>query len=123
MLQNQRLSRSIADMGFYELRRQLEYKTTQRQTKLVIANRYFPSTKMCSKCKTIKEDLGLSLREWKCVKCGCLHDRDLNAAINLENYAVSSTVKACGGISSGYMSDLYNATVPMKQEVNTNSYL
>lgn len=123
MLQNQRLSRSIADMGFHELRRQLEYKTTLGQSKLIIANRYFPSTKMCSKCKAIKEDLGLSSREWKCGNCGCLHDRDLNAAINLENYAVSSTVKACGGVSSGYMSDLYNATVPVKQEVNTNSYL
>jgi len=123
MLHNQRLSRSIADMGFHELRRQLEYKTTLHQTKLILADRYFPSSKTCSKCGIVKTDLPLSLREWKCPGCGSIHDRDLNAAINLESYAVSSTVKACGGSSSDYMGRPYNKTAPMKQEVNTNSYL
>jgi putative transposase len=123
MVQNRRLSRSIADMGFHELRRQLEYKTTRRQSKLILVDRYFPSSKKCSNCEYVMAELPLSMREWTCPNCRTMHDRDLNAARNLAIFAVSSTVKACGGSSSGCADVPCSETIPMKQEVNTNSYL
>lgn len=119
MVQNRRLSRHIADMGFHELRRQLEYKTARRQSKLILADRFFPSSKRCSHCEHTITELPLSMRQWTCSQCGIAHDRDVNAAKNLVNYAVSSTVKACGGSSSGRMKISSGETAPMKQEINT----
>ena len=123
MIKNRRLSRSVADMGFHELRRQLEYKLKRSQGNLIVADRFFPSSKTCSHCKHVTDELPLSMRQWTCHHCGMDHDRDINAARNLAEYAVSSTVKACGGSSSGYTSGSYGETAPLKQEVNTNSYL
>ena len=62
---------------------------------LVVADRFFPSSKLCSSCGAKNTELTLADREWKC-KCGITHDRDFNASVNLKNYAVSSTVKVCG---------------------------
>lgn len=123
MTKNRRLARSIADIGFHEVARQLEYKAARNGNKLVIANRFFPSSKTCSECGYILEELSLSTRCWTCPCCGKTHDRDVNAAKNLAAYAVSSTVNACGGGSSGQMDVPYGETAPMKQEVNINSYL
>lgn len=81
---NKNLSRMIADVGFYELRRQLEYKAFLRGGGVKFVDRYFPSSKMCSSCGTIKEDLKLSDRVYKC-SCGLEIDRDLNAAVNILN--------------------------------------
>jgi putative transposase len=106
-------------MGFYELRRQLEYKTKKNQRTLICADRYFSSSKTCSNCKEVTDELPLSARHWKCQNCEIIHDRDLNAAINLANYAVSSTVKACGDNSSDCIVIPCSKTVTMKQEVNT----
>jgi putative transposase len=61
----------------------LEYKAKRYGRVLIKVNRYFPSSKLCSVCGYKKEDLKLSDRKWKCPKCGTLHDRDINAAINL----------------------------------------
>lgn len=85
MLKNKRLARSVADCGFYELRRQLEYKSKWRCVDLVIADRYYPSTKTCSDCGNI-QDMDLSIRTYDCKVCGLSVDRDLNAAYNLNNY-------------------------------------
>ena len=82
-------------MGFYEFRRQLEYKSQLYGSKVVFVDRFYPSSKTCSNCDAIKESLPLSERTFKCDKCGFECDRDLNASINLEK-AVSSTVLACG---------------------------
>ena len=101
MVKNRHLARSIYDMGFHEFRRQLEYKAKRNGCVLLKADRFFPSSKLCSNCKHVIETLPLSARQWKCPQCHVIHDRDLNAAKNLEDYAVSSTVKACGGSSSG----------------------
>ena len=81
--------RYIADAGFGELRRQLEYKTAWYGTQLVVADRWFPSSKTCSGCGTVKPDLTLSDRVYECTGehgCGLVIDRDLNAAINLARY-------------------------------------
>ena len=67
-------------------RSQLEYKTTWYDSKLTKIDRYYPSSKVCSKCGNIKQDLKLSDRIYKCNNCGTIIDRDLNAAINILNY-------------------------------------
>ncbi|MBD2499190.1 RNA-guided endonuclease InsQ/TnpB family protein [Anabaena azotica] len=95
MLANRKLAASIADMGFYEFRRQLEYKTELYGSELVIVNRFYPSSKTCSNCGTKKKSLSLQERVFKCEHCSFECNRDLNAAINL-SMAVSSTVLACG---------------------------
>ena len=96
MMANHRLARAVGDMGFHEFQRQLVYKTAMRGGQLIIADRWFASSKICSKCGTKQESMPLSIREWTCSECGTYHDRDLNAAKNLMKLAVSSTVTACG---------------------------
>lgn len=84
MLGNHNLAKAVANMGFYEFRRQLEYKCELYSSKLVVVDRWFPSSKTCSNCGTMKETLSLSERVFKCEHCGLEIDRDLNASINLE---------------------------------------
>ncbi len=84
MMKNHKLAKAIGDMGFYEFRRQMEYKSQLYDSKLVIADRFYPSSKTCSSCGDIKETLLLSERVFCCEKCHCQIDRDLNAAKNLE---------------------------------------
>lgn len=88
MMKNGKLARAIADCGFYELRRQLEYKSQWRNCELVIADRWFASTKTCSHCGNKNNDIVLGVESWTCPRCQTWHDRDLNAAINLDNYQV-----------------------------------
>lgn len=98
MLKNSKLSRAIADMGLYRFRVMLEYKAKLYCSKIVLADRFFPSSKLCSCCGNKKEELSLSDRTYKCTKCTFILDRDLNASLNLMNYgieqlnAVGSTV-------------------------------
>jgi len=101
MLGNRCLSLAIADMGFAELRRQLTYKADRRSGQVVLIDRWYPSSKTCSCCRYKLEALDLAIRRWTCPECGMLHDRDINAAINLRTMAVSSTVSACGGEGAG----------------------
>jgi len=99
MMQNKRLSRHIAGAGMSELIRQIQYKSKWRNRQVVQIGRFEPSSKMCSTpgCTYIKSDLKLSEREWICPKCGILHDRDINAALNIlkigRDYA---RINACG---------------------------
>ncbi|WP_293338406.1 RNA-guided endonuclease TnpB family protein [Microcoleus sp. CAWBG58] len=83
MMALHKLAASFADMGFFEFRRQLTYKCELYGSKLVVADRWFPSTKTCSNCGIKKETLSLSERVFECGHCGFVIDRDLNAAINL----------------------------------------
>ena len=96
MVKNRCLAKSVSDVGFGELRRQIEYKAASSGVTVVVADRWFPSSKTCSVCGTKTKSLPLHIREWDCSGCGTHHDRDLNAAVNLRNLAVSSTVSACG---------------------------
>ncbi|MBD2146329.1 RNA-guided endonuclease TnpB family protein, partial [Sphaerospermopsis sp. FACHB-1194] len=112
MLANGKLSKAIADMGFYQFRRQLEYKTQLYGSKLVIVDRYYPSSKTCSTCGEKKSSLSLSQRVFKCDSCGFEIDRDLNAAINLKQEAVRLIVLACGLDSAD--------TARVKQEEKAN---
>ncbi len=119
MMKNRHLARSVSDMGLFEFRRQLDYKAAQRGGVVVVAGRWFPSSKICSCCGNKLETLPLSVREWTCLECGTIHDRDVNAAINLKNLAVSSTVSACREEGSG--GALYGNVKPasVKQESST----
>jgi putative transposase len=103
MQRNHHLARSVADMSFFEFRRQLEYKAGMRGCKVVVAERWFASSKTCSHCGHKLESLSLETRQWTCPVCHTEHDRDVNAAINLRNAAVSSTVTACGEESAGFV--------------------
>jgi putative transposase len=87
MLANHKLAKAIADMGFFEFRRQLTYKCELYGSKLVVVDRWFPSSKTCSNCETKKETLTLDERVFECSECGFVIDRDLNAAINLSRIA------------------------------------
>ena len=83
MLKNRKLSKAISEAGFYEFARQLEYKCKLYGIDFVKADRFFPSSKLCSNCGCKKNELKLSERIYHCEHCGNVMDRDLNAAINL----------------------------------------
>ncbi|QOC91252.1 IS607 family element RNA-guided endonuclease TnpB [Micromonospora craniellae] len=91
MLRNRRLARHIADAGFAEVRRQLAYKTKWYGGHLVVADRWYPSSKTCSGCGAVKAKLPLSERIYTCTRCGLTLDRDLNAARNLAALAHEAT--------------------------------
>lgn len=86
MLASRRLARHIADASFAEFRRQIEYKTAWRGGRVIVADRWFASSKTCSGCGTAKAKLALSERTYMCQACGMAADRDLNAAVNLAQY-------------------------------------
>jgi putative transposase len=121
MVKNRHLSRAVSDMGFYEFRRQLEYKADWRGGIVVVADRWFASSKLCSCCGHKQEALSLSIREWTCSLCHVQHDRDVNAAINLQQYAVSSIVKACGEEGAGLNRKVKAKPASAKQESNTKA--
>jgi putative transposase len=83
MLRNRGLARALADSGMSELRRLLAYKTRWYGSQLVVADRFYPSSKTCSTCGWVKAKLTLGERTFSCGACGLVVDRDLNAARNL----------------------------------------
>lgn len=84
MVKNHNLAGAIHDAAFGEIRRQAEYKQRGRGGFVKVADRFFPSSKTCSTCGCIVDKLPLSIREWTCLGCGTIHDRDDNASKNLE---------------------------------------
>ena len=86
MTKNHHLAQAISDAGFGELRRLIEYKAERNGVKVIIADRWFASSKTCSRCGCIDSDLRLSDRTYRCAECGLEIDRDLNAALNLAAY-------------------------------------
>ena len=85
MMKNKHLSKAVQQQGFYEFRRQIEYKAKWNNIPVVVADRFFPSSKLCSCCGAIKRDLRLSDRIYEC-KCGNRSDRDYQASLNLKRY-------------------------------------
>jgi len=88
MMKNRHLSEAIQEQLLHEFRRQIEYKAEWAGIEIVFADRFYPSSKKCSVCGNIKQDLKLKDRVYKCDECGAELDRDLNAAKNLEKLAV-----------------------------------
>jgi putative transposase len=99
MTRNRALARAVCDQGFGQARRMLDYKTRWHAGRLVLAGRWYPSSKTCSGCGAVKAKLSLSERLYRCGQCGLVLDRDVNAARNLLHLAVSGTERltACGG--------------------------
>lgn len=91
MMKNHNLAKAIADVGMGEFRRQMEYKCQWYGSELVIADRFFPSSKTCSECGHVNTSLTLAQRTFVCDECGFTLDRDYNASLNLMQVAVSST--------------------------------
>lgn len=90
MVKNHNLARVVSDMGFFEFRRQLGYKCERSGSTLVAIDRWYPSSKTCSLCEEVVDSLPLSVRSWTCEGCGAKHDRDINAAINIERVGLAS---------------------------------
>jgi len=125
-LKNHKLAGAIAECGMHEFRRQLEYKTEKFQSKLILVDRIFPSSQICSNCGNHRHKMPLKNRVYVCPDCGHTEDRDLNAAKNIDRWfedifiperseTVSSTGIACG-VDKPLSS---HAKTTMKQEVNT----
>ncbi|KFC74255.1 transposase [Massilia sp. LC238] len=93
MMANSRMARAISDIGFYEFRRQLQYKALRYGTTIVVADRWYPSSKLCSHCGAKNSLLGLGELSWTCI-CGAYHDRDVNAAVNLHRLATGALAAA-----------------------------
>ena len=107
MVKNHRLAKAVSDASFAEFRRQLEYKTARTGAALRVIDRWYPSSKTCSKCGRVKAKLSLAERVYKCDGCGLVMDRDLNAALNI-NVAGSApeTLNAHGEtVKRGDLSD------------------
>ena len=101
MLTNRHLSRAIADLGFFAFRQQVTYKATMAGGAVIVADRWYPSSKICSVCDTKNDTLALGERTWTCASCGTPHDRDHNAARNLARYPESWAGAACGAEGAG----------------------
>lgn len=86
IMKNKHLSKAIQEQRFYEFYKQIQYKSEWNNIKFVVADRYFPSSKTCSRCGNYKKDLKLSDRKYICESCGLILDRDYNASLNLKNY-------------------------------------
>ena len=85
MMKNRHLSKAVQNQGFFEFRKQLEYKCSGKGIPLIVADRFYPSSKLCSCCGSIKKDLKLSDRVYRC-SCGNVIDRDFQASLNLKAY-------------------------------------
>ena len=109
MMKNHPLAQAIADVGFHEFRRQLTYKGEWYGCEVLFADRFYPSSKRCSRCGNVKARLDLSERVYACEVCGLIIDRDLNAALNLERWPTASSAgrDACGeGVRPGFQAVL-----------------
>jgi putative transposase len=127
-LKNHKLAGAIADCGMYEFRRQLEYKTEKFSSKLILVDRMFPSSQICSNCGQHRHRMPLKNRTYICPECGYIEDRDLNAAKNIDRWfvdifiperseTVSSTEIACG-VDKSLRS---HPKTTVKQEANTKT--
>jgi len=101
-VKNRSLAKAISDAAWSEFVRQLEYKAKWYGKTLVKVDRWFPSTKRCSDCGHVGERKPLHVREWTCTECGCVHDRDVNAAINLSRVG-QARIEAIASKAPGHL--------------------
>ena len=99
MMKNKHLSDAVAHQGFHEFRRQIEYKANWHKIPVVIADKWYPSSKTCCHCGYIKKDLKLSDRTYICPECGNKIDRDYQASVNLERYGENAYKQICKSAS------------------------
>jgi len=120
MMQHPTLAKAIADVGWGEFVRQLEYKAAWYGRTVIKIDRFYPSSKTCSECGHVLDSLGLDCREWECPMCGTYHDRDLNAAKSVLAEGLRSAderaAAACGGAARPNLNDNQGRHAPVKQE-------
>ncbi|MBW7656189.1 transposase [Hydrogenophilus thermoluteolus] len=121
MLANDKLARAISDVGFGMFRSQMEYKAKRYRVRLIIADRWYPSSRLCSVCGWKNEALTLKDREWVCQECGTRHDRDLNAALNLKRLATETALPVAsptgnGGAAVEGVSTVVGKVTPVRYE-------
>lgn len=121
MLKNKHLSKSVQEQNFYKFRELLTYKAEQNNIEIVYADRFYPSSKTCSHCGSIKSDLHLKDRVFKCSSCGLEVDRDLNASLNLYRLGcstISSTgIKVCGVLNKTEVAKAKQGTMKQKSNI------
>ncbi|QQE89305.1 RNA-guided endonuclease InsQ/TnpB family protein [Azotobacter chroococcum] len=118
MLANDRLARAISDVGFGMFRQQMNYKAQRYGMRLVVADRWYPSSRLCSVCGWKYEALTLGERTWACAGCGTHHDRDHNAARNLERLATATALPVAspagnGGAAAGMVPAVVGKVTPV----------
>lgn len=111
MVKNRSLSKAISDVSWAEFVRQLEYKGKWYGKNVIKINRFYASSKTCSECGHIKDEMNLSERTWVCSNCGSNHDRDINAAINIRNSGMGN---------AGEPAELSSIGETVKQELRQN---
>jgi putative transposase len=121
MLANDKLARALSDVGFGRFRAQMEYKAKRYGTQLIIADRWYPSSRLCSVCGWKNEALTLKDREWTCPACGTHHDRDYNAALNLQRLATATALPEAspagnGGAAAERVSAVVGKVTPVRYE-------
>ena len=123
MKRNRKLALAISDVGFGEFRRQMQYKGAWYGCQVILADRFFASSKICSHCGYKKDVMPLSERVFRCEKCGLEIDRDLNAAINLEHLIkYNTTASSAGSYACGEdVRPVFNRQPSVKQEQNNKS--
>ena len=89
MMKNRHLAKAVQSQNFREFRRQLEYKCKDKGIRLIVADRFYPSSRLCMCCGKVKKDLKLSDRIYRC-ECGNTIDRDFQASLNLKAYGEKS---------------------------------
>ena len=119
MLANEKLARAISDVGFGLFRVQMGYKAQRCGTRLVVADRWYPSSRLCSVCGWKNEALTLKDREWTCPCCGTHHDRDCNAACNLKRLATETALPVAsptgnGGAAAGIVPAVAGKVTPVR---------
>ncbi|MEV4140207.1 RNA-guided endonuclease TnpB family protein [Dactylosporangium sp. NPDC049742] len=113
MVKNHNLARAVSDAAWRQFRTMLEYKADWHGRTLVVVDRWFPSSKLCSTCGALAERMPLHVREWAC-RCGAVHDRDVNAARNI--LAEGLSVIACGGGVRPQRTNVRTGQSSVKQE-------
>lgn len=121
MLANERLARAISDVGFGMFRSQIEYKARRYGTRLIVADRWYSSSRLCSNCNWKNDVLTLKDRDWTCLGCDTAHDRDHNAALNLKRLATETALPVAsptgnGGAASGRVPGVAGKVTPVRYE-------
>ncbi|MDR2787916.1 MAG: transposase [Candidatus Accumulibacter sp.] len=121
MLANDKLARAISDVGFGQIRQQIAYKAKRHETRRVVADRWYPSSRLCSVCGRKNEALTLKDREWTCPECGTHHERDVNAALNLKRLATATALPVAsptgnGGAAAGIPPVVVGKVTPVRYD-------
>ena len=114
MMRNHKLARSVGEAGWSGFVNMLEYKCLWKGKNLIKADRWFASSKICSACGEKYSELRLNEREWTCQACGTIHDRDINAAVNIKNWPVE---RRCQDVESGSVDERLVRTGPKKHPI------